>query len=90
MILFHIIMIIFHLNPYAVTKTQLCRIRVQSGNDKGRVFPPLVVIEYAELTAEAVQKNAMIPLHFDISFEMDNNVAHAIEVLCCKPILIFR
>lgn len=56
------------------------RIRVQSGNDKGKVFPPLAIIDYAELTSEALQNNVMVPLQFEISFEMDNNVAHAIEV----------
>lgn len=58
------------------------RVRVQNGNDKGRVFPPLVVIEYSELSSEALQNNVMVPLQVEISFEMDNNIAHAIEVGC--------
>ena len=54
--------------------------RVQSGNEKGRVYPPLLIIEYGELTSESIQKNDMVQLHFKVSFEMDSNMTHAIEV----------
>ncbi|KAJ1524437.1 hypothetical protein ONE63_010934 [Megalurothrips usitatus] len=61
-------------------KSLSLRVKVQSGNDRGRVYPPLLVVDYAEISAEALQTNLMVPIEFSISFEMDNRVAHSIEV----------
>lgn len=55
-------------------------IKVQSGIDIGKVYPPLLIIEYAELSGEQLKNNVMVPLHVDISFESENKLAHAIEV----------
>lgn len=66
------------------------RIKVQTGNDKGLIYPPLLVIEYEELSANAIQANVMVPLHFSVTFEMENKVAHSIEVLICALHLLME
>nr|CAD7394278.1 unnamed protein product [Timema cristinae] len=56
------------------------RVKVQGPKEEGRIYPPLLVVEYGELTQEDIQANVPVALHFSVDYNMDNNLYHAIEV----------
>nr|CAD7441633.1 unnamed protein product [Timema bartmani] len=56
------------------------RVKVQGPKEEGRIYPPLLVVEYGELTQEDIQANVPVALHFSVDYNMDNDLYHAIEV----------
>lgn len=51
------------------------RINVQNTKDKNKIFPPLLIIEYADLIYEQIDKIVEITLEYKIKFIIkDNNI----------------
>jgi hypothetical protein len=38
------------------------------------------VLKYGEITQEDIETNAEVPFAFNVEYEMENSVSHAIEV----------
>jgi hypothetical protein len=58
---------------------------VQGHEEEGRIYPPLLVLRYGEVTHEDIEANVEVPFTFSVEYEMENSVSHAIEVGCTLP-----
>ena len=54
--------------------------RVRSGDERGRIFPPLLTVEYADIRKSQMVAGTVVSSSLSISYEMENDLAHAIEV----------
>ncbi|XP_063221567.1 meckelin isoform X2 [Bacillus rossius redtenbacheri] len=61
-------------------KNMQLRVRVRGSDGEGRIYPPLVVVEYGELTPEDLRANRPVTLTFSTDYHMDNNFFYAVEV----------
>lgn len=79
-------MLFFELNSYFIKivitfSNILYRINVQNVKDKDKIFPPLLIIEYGELTFEQIDKTLEITLDYTVKFTLvDNNIHLYLEV----------
>ncbi|CAH0381316.1 unnamed protein product [Bemisia tabaci] len=48
--------------------------------EEGRIYPPLLILEYAELKGEEVESNLNVNLSFSVEFIMENDLPHIIDV----------
>ncbi|XP_068992594.1 meckelin [Neodiprion pinetum] len=56
-------------------------IKVQNKEEKGKIFPPLLMIEYGELLNEHVRQNVEVQISYKITYILaDNDMYNAIEV----------
>jgi hypothetical protein len=55
-------------------------VKVRGHEGEGQVYPPLLVLKYGEITQEDIETNAGVPLAFNVEYEMENSMSHAIEV----------
>lgn len=59
----------------------LCPFRVKvQGHEEGRIYPPLLMLKYGEVTQEDIEANVEVLLTFIVEYEMENSLSHAIEV----------
>jgi hypothetical protein len=56
------------------------RVKVRGHEEEGQIYPPLLVIEYGEITKEDIETDAEVPFAFSVEYEMENSMSHAIEV----------
>lgn len=56
------------------------RVKVRGHEGEGQIYPPLLVLKYGEITQEDIETNAEVPFAFNVEYEMENSVSHAIEV----------
>ncbi|CAK9813687.1 TMEM67 [Anthophora plagiata] len=62
-------------------KTLSIIINIQDTTDKDKIFPPVLIIEYAELTHEQINKIAEVTLDYKIKFTIkDSNIDSNIKV----------
>jgi hypothetical protein len=60
-------------------------VKVQGHEQEGQIYPPLLVLKYGEVTQEDIEANVEVPLTFNVEYEMENTVSHAIEVGFIPP-----
>jgi hypothetical protein len=53
---------------------------VQGHEEEGRIYPPLLILKYGEVTQEDIEANVEVLLTFIVEYEMENSVSYAIEV----------
>ena len=52
----------------------------------GRMYPPIVKVEYAEITLDDLANREEVPFRFEVNYEMDNKESKKdIEACCNKP-----
>jgi len=56
------------------------RVKVRGHEEEGRIYPPLLMLKYGEVTQEDIEANVEVSLTFSVEYEMENSVSHAIEV----------
>lgn len=56
------------------------RVKVQGHEEEGRIYPPLLMLKYGEVTQEDIEANVEVSLTFSVEYEMENSVSHSIEV----------
>lgn len=54
---------------------------VQNGKDHGRIFAPLLIVEYDELTRQDLHDTSDIVIDYKVTFTLkDNDIDYNIEV----------
>ncbi|KAK2576307.1 hypothetical protein KPH14_005671 [Odynerus spinipes] len=48
-------------------------VNVQSGKARGKIYPPLAIIEYGELTEQQISRNAEVKINYKITFALKEN-----------------
>ncbi|XP_049787619.1 meckelin isoform X2 [Schistocerca cancellata] len=68
--------------PSVIRYVKFCKLRVklQGSEGGGRIYPPLLVIDYGEITEEEIKKDIKVSVSFMIEYEMDSRFAHSVEV----------
>ncbi|KAJ4448147.1 hypothetical protein ANN_10160, partial [Periplaneta americana] len=68
--------------PYVIRYLKSCtlRVKIQEREEEGRIYPPLLVLKYGEITQEDIESDTHVSLTFSVEYEMDNSLSHAIEV----------
>ncbi|XP_015109545.1 meckelin [Diachasma alloeum] len=51
-------------------KSLTIQVRAQERKERGKIFPPLIILEYGELTQDDVEKNVEIPIEYRIVFKL--------------------
>lgn len=64
-----------------VTKISFFRVNVQSGKDHGKIFAPLLIVEYDELTYQDFLDNSDVVIDYKVTFILkDNDIDYNVEV----------
>uniref|UniRef100_A0A1B6EQU8 Meckelin n=1 Tax=Cuerna arida TaxID=1464854 RepID=A0A1B6EQU8_9HEMI len=56
------------------------RIRTQQGEDQGRIYPPLLILKYGEITAKDLAADKPLDVSFTVDFYMDSRVTYTIDI----------
>ncbi|XP_067004734.2 meckelin [Anabrus simplex] len=68
--------------PSVVRYLKSCeiRVKVQNKEEEGRIYPPLMVVTYGEITRDDIDAGTLVTLHFSVKYEMTNSFQYSIEV----------
>lgn len=61
-------------------KSASLNVRLQGTEEEGKIYVPYLIVDYGELTREEIEKNVLVSLKFEVHYEMDNTLSHALEV----------
>ena len=65
------------------------RVSVRGHKEEGQIYPPLLLIKYGEVNQQDIDDNVEVPISFQVEYEMENSMSHAIEVsILLKNILM--
>lgn len=63
----------------------ISRVKVQESPEEGKIYPPLLIVEYGELTENDVAANLPVKIKFEVEYNMENRITYIMDVC----ILIF-
>ena len=56
-------------------------VKVQERNERGKIFPPLLVVEYDELTKDEITENVEVSVEYKVTYSLaDDEITNAVEV----------
>lgn len=53
---------------------------MQQGEDQGRIYPPILILKYGEITAKDIEADKVINISFSVDFYMDSIITYTIDV----------
>lgn len=51
----------------------LTRVNIQSGKTRGKIYPPIVIVEYGELMEQQISKNVKVTINYKVTFALKEN-----------------
>lgn len=65
----------------AIDDNSVFRVNVQNGKDHGKIFAPILIVEYDELTYQDFLDNSDITIDYKVVFTLkDNDIDYNVQV----------